>query len=334
MAESMAEAALAGQRSGNPLRARVILRGAGAYDVAAHVDRRGPAAPLLAISLYASAAAAGGPQKVRIVGGATACPSPAEVSSALAPLLPEARTTDEPGPGVLDVELSDLGAEYRVIIGGAERVFADPSRSCEDRAHAIAVMLVVALEPPTLATRPPRPPRPTRRLPHVELEVGGILDAAPRTAPDNDLVSGGGALRLVLSGAVVGASLGVGGLSPVTLDLGVVRVRLTRVPFDAALRARVRRRAFELTGELGLALTALVIEGEGPGAIRDSRLDVGLRAALAGRVWIRDRVAPFLGLQLAVFPRPYQLEVEPTGVAGTTPYVWLGGVAGVAVRLH
>jgi hypothetical protein len=272
---------------------------------------------------------------------AGACPTEEALVATVRQLVPQALSGD--GEGALSISVTDLGARYHASVGGVERDFADPARRCDERAKTIALWVALVLEPPSIAVPPRSPPTlavpmarepPPRRRLEASLEVSGALELAPGGAPYNTPIGGGGAIRLSLSGRYVGGVLGVGAISPSTLDLGVARAELTRVPFDLSARAILRRRLVELDGDLGVVAAIVVAHGAGtPVAESGTRLDLGLRVAGQLRVWPRSRVAPFALVQMGVFPRPYNLTVEPLGTVGTTPRVWLGGAVGLAVRI-
>jgi hypothetical protein len=225
---------------------------------------------------------------------------------------------------------------------GATRRFSDPGRGCDERARTAAAFIALAVDPPSFSPRPPsfapRPPSfgPPHRLsaPHVSLEAGAMIDGAPGAASQGSVVSYGASLRASLEWRYLGVVVGVAGLSPTTLSQQSVQVRLTRVPFDLALRALLRRGRLELLGDLGVSLAILLVEGEaGAGTpLSGSRLDAGLRAGVGLRVFIGRYVAPFAMIQGTVLPRPYDLTVELRGNVGHTPIGWLGAVVGVAAR--
>jgi len=279
------------------------------------------------------------PVPIHVV-GKTHCPNPEAVATALSRLLPHrfidsAQGDSAQGPLGITVQLSEADTRYSVVVGGTERRLEDPTRSCQDRAQAAAVFAALVLEPPALPAAIPTapPPPPHRSRVRVELEALGQLDVAPRT--DGSLITGGGGVRWIVGGRWLKGTIGVSGLSPATVELGVAQVRITRVPVDLGLRATYRRGRFELTGELGLELAAVILEGLAvPAAEHGTRLEVGGRATLGARIWFRDRVAPFVAFAVAFFPRPHDLVVEPLGIVGATPYVWLGPQLGLAVRLH
>jgi hypothetical protein len=76
------------------------------------------------------------------------------------------------------------------------------------------------------------------------------------------------------------------------------------------------------------------LRGEGTGVpVHDggTRLDLGLRSALAVALLPAARFSPFLSLHVSVSPKPYGVVVDPVGQVGSTPQVWVGATLGLAV---
>jgi hypothetical protein len=229
-----------------------------------------------------------------------------------------------------------------------QKRFVDEARQCAARARAAAVFAMLILEPPRLPGEPvvagahrapldegaAPPTRPSgRRRPRVLIELGGVVDAAPRTAPANSLVAGGASLRGAIGGRHLFAVVGLSGLSPVTLTLPGLRARVARVPLDLSLRAAFERGRCELAAELGVTATVLLTEGlDLASNDKATRLEFGIRTAFSLYVWLKARVAPFAAVQAVFVPRPNDLVVAPIGNVGTMPWAWLGGTLGAAVR--
>src|SRR5262245_20609351 len=76
----------------------------------------------------------------------SACPLPAEVARALAPLLPNHRLLVGTAEGAQQVRLSDEGEHYRLQVGNSERLIWEPARQCINRARAAAVVIALAVE--------------------------------------------------------------------------------------------------------------------------------------------------------------------------------------------
>jgi hypothetical protein len=237
-----------------------------------------------------------------------------------------------------NLEVSDLGLDYRVRAGTSERVFADAVRRCDERARKAAVFGAMVLEPPSIdagAIRRAAPP--SKDLsPTFQLELGGVVDVGPRPGADT-AVSGGGQLRGYLGGRYVGAVLGVSGLSPTTLELTKAEAQLTRVPIDLGVRGVLPRGRWTAALDLGPAMTLQITEGlKITPSIRETRLEFGIRLAARVEYWGWKRVAPFFAFQGEVVPAPSNLTVGNAGVVvvGTPPQRWLGAVLGAAFRVR
>jgi hypothetical protein len=73
---------------------------------------------------------------------------------------------------------------------------------------------------------------------------------------------------------------------------------------------------------------------DSPLGVENTRIELGLRIAATLDYETPSGVAPFLALQTELIPDPYNFVVPTTGVVGTTPRCWLGGIFGLAVRLR
>jgi hypothetical protein len=264
------------------------------------------------------------------------CPAAGAVAAELKELQPgfasPAGEAEDLNP--LEVQIFDLGPRYRVSVAGETRELADGARECLERARAAASFVLLVLEPPAMPQKLAGS-RVHPAAPHVDLELLGAIDGAPRTGADNGLITGGGGLRLALAWRYVGASLGAAGLSPDALRFGAVAVRLMRLPLDLSARGALRRRSVEGIAELGLALSAVRAEGLGLAAIQSGwRLEPGVRAALGLRIWPIPRLGITAGFDVVAPFQTTPLAVVPVGIIGATPSVWLGARVGLAVRLH
>ena len=121
-------------------------------------------------------------------------------------------------------------------------------------------------------------------------------------------------------------------LAPAESTLSSVSVRQQRFPLSLAL---VARRAltprFLLAGAVGAALVPLTVRAEGvESGSQSTRLDAGVRLAVELRVRATPRLAPFVDLHAEVFPRAYQLDVDPLGTVGSTGRLWIGAALGLS----
>jgi hypothetical protein len=271
-------------------------------------------------------------QTVVLAGSDDGCPSRAAVASALVAIVPSVRIeSGEPADGPR-VELWDEGAQFRVSTGTDAREFTDWAHRCDERARKAAVFIALVLEPPTVRPPPPPPPPwPKNAVLAVELEAAALLDAAPQM----ELYSGGAAAALFVGARYVGGVLGVGALSPTTLELKGARARLWRIPVELGLRGRLRR------GRVGLAIDAVAFVGaqvtEGLDVVNartDTRAELGV--GVAARIeWVATRRwVPFLAFRAEVVPEPYNLTLPSVGVVGTTPQYWVGGALGIALAIR
>ena len=275
---------------------------------------------------------------VHLVGDSSSCPSPSLAASELKKLLGHTTVDTDPSGTTEIWALSDEGETYRLTANGIARAFSDPARRCEERARAIAVFIALLIEPPmfdgpddALVAKKVTPPRSRFRL-ASDIELLAQLDATPE---DRGGIAGGSMVRASIGLPFVRVTLGVGGLSPVDLQIGDVRGRFTRIPLDLGLRGVLRRGRVELDGDLGFAAT--VTQGQGVSLPRNSqgvRLDPGIRLAISLRIWFENRVAPFVGFQTVIAPEPIDLALNPVGKVGSAPQFWLGAILGLTVRLH
>jgi hypothetical protein len=280
-----------------------------------------------------SSVAVASPRTLHVHSEGETCPTPQLVVDEAQRLF--TRTRIEVGEAAEDgLELYDLGDTYRIAGAGVERTFADAERRCDERARAIAVVLALSFEPPSFtpaAASPPPPPRRRRRM-YADLELGGSVAG---TFERGSAVSGGGFMRVSFGFAHVRLTLGATALSPAQLDFAGTKARLTRIPIDIGLRGALRIRRVELNGDLGFAATITVGNGvDLPMPSGGTRLDPGIRMAAGSRVWLGERVAPFVAVEGIVSIHPIDLTRTNVGKVGSTPYGWLGAVLGLAVRLH
>jgi hypothetical protein len=254
------------------------------------------------------------------------CPDAQFVSKELQALLPHASFADV--SGAIRVHVSDEGERYRITTSGTERTLEDPKRRCADRAHAVAVVVDLILAPP----RAEELPRSARRRYFVDLVPSGRLGLAPG---GQLLVTGGAELRLDVGWRFIAASLGVRALAPVTESFGVASARLTRVPIDLGARAAWRRGRFELSATAAFSAAALLVEGRDVSPARSSaRFDPAARLGFGLRWWFSARLGVELAAAVDVALHPLDVLVDPVGVVGQTPRVWIGVGMGPVFRLR
>ena len=290
--------------------------------------------------------------------GSAQCPSPAALARALANMLPDAKISD--GDGALVVRVDDLGARFRLRVGDEMRELPDAARKCDERARQAAVVVALALAPPsvdeapTAEAPPPTPeaaapppseaevrapieervvPTVTRR--RVELELGAGLDVAP-LADGGALAQGAIGIRFVIGRPRIAMTLGVAATTPTTMELLPARVQVTRIPIDLSARyvANAGRR-IEATFDLGGIADVLLLEGQ-PG-LGGNRVSAGVRVAASARWWVRDETAFFAGAEAVVLPNTYALVVDDgsmTRSEGHTPDAWLSISMGCVVGMR
>jgi hypothetical protein len=287
------------------------------------------------------------------VTGTSLCPAPEAVWQELGTLLPRdellARLRAHGGAGAL-VRIDDLGASFRVSLLDKVREYREEARDCARRTRMGALFAALVIDPTGLsptaflgsapppavsapAPAPPPPPAPvpvpTAPAPAVaRLEVGpaGLagLDGHSRAA------SLGGAVRLGVGRGAMMPVLGVAGFWPSDTSIGGIRLRQWRLPIDLSVRVTLPGGVLDLYGELGLGLAVLSERAlDLLTAKSATAIEVGGRLALGARLASPHAFAPFGSLALEVVPDPPSVVALPVGLAGRTPYLWLGASAGV-----
>ena len=300
---------------------------------------------ILLLALIAAAPAGAPPALPVTVTGE--CPSAGAVTAALGSALGgEARTGVADSPRV-----SDEGDRFSVVALGQSRQFADPARDCDERARAAAVFIALVLNPPVVPRAPqpaprsgaaqqvavaPPPAEPVRASQRwIDLGAAARFDGGP--ASDSGAALGFEA-RAAAGWRWLGVAATAGVLAPTESRLSSVTIRQQRFPLSVALTARrdVSPR-FAVAGAVGAALVPLTLRGETPGGSSATRLDAGIRLAVEARFRVSPRLAPFLDLHAEIFPRAYELDVDPLGSVGSTGRFWAGVAAGLlfeAARAH
>jgi hypothetical protein len=298
------------------------------------------------------------PPELRVVGDEGACPSPAAVVGFLGRLLPQSHLTTASGPArPEDVAIADAGPTFRVSVAGQERPFTDPPRECTERARNAAVFVALVLDPPALpalptpappapgpppappvheAPRAPAPPSAERPAPEgrLLLDASPIVGLAPGSGAQNLPVAIGAALGLRWRRAPY-VGLSVGAFAPTLLRFQSAEARATRFPLDLSVGVAAGGRPWEVAAELGPSATILSLRGDNlDNNKRQVRLELGARAAVALRFWLREKNALFLSFETTWFPRPYALEIRPQEHVGTTPPWWLGASIGVSFEIE
>lgn len=289
--------------------------------------------------LFALIAAAASPVPVAVTG---ACPSAEAVTAALGSALGNEATTK-----VVDVpRVSDQGDRFSVAVRGQTRQFVDAARDCDERARAAAVFIALALNPPVVPAAPapvvrdgaapqvvvpaPAAPALTPTLERwIDLAAAARLDGG--SASDTSAAIGFEA-RAAVGWRWLGVAATAGILAPSESKFSSVTVRQQRFPLSVAVTAQhgIGRR-LAVAGAVGAALVPLTLRGEGlEGGSQSTRLDAGVRLAVELRIRATPRLAPFVDLHAEIFPRAYQLDVDPFGTVGSTGRLWVGVSVGLS----
>jgi hypothetical protein len=301
-------------------------------------------ATLVGVFLIATgrADAATDPDLESLIAGSSTCPRPDLVLAELATLLPP----DRLGPrlhavaAAPAVELVDLGAPFQVVVAGHVREYRDDARDCTQRARVAAVFVAMTIDPAAIAAAPPAPPpAPVATIaappslppppPAGRLDVAAALDAGVGTA--DRVAHGGLALRLTVGRERLAFAAGALALWPVDTSIGGVRLRQWRLPIDAGVRLQRGGQRFAPYAELGL-LAAVLSETAFQLETSSGRttIELGARGALGVRMGA-SRFAPFAALHAELIPSPPEIYALPAGVAGHTPWFWIGASAGASL---
>jgi len=275
-----------------------------------------------------------------LVVGPSACPRPEMVLAELATLLPPERLSARLRalPATPAVELIDLGAPFQVVVGGKVREYRDEAHDCAQRARVAAVFVAMTIDPASIVAPPPAPPAPVAAvaspeqppaLPGARFGVGAAIDAGVGS-PD-PVAQGGLDLRLTVGRRPVAFVAGALLLWPVDTTVGGVRVHQSRLPIDAGVRLNFAGQRFAAYADLGLC-AAVLSETALDLAAANGRttIELGARGALGFRTGTA-RFAWFGALHAELMPRPAEIYALPQGVAGRTPYVWIGASAGALI---
>ena len=286
--------------------------------------------------------AAADPDLEALIAGSSTCPRPDLVLAELATLLPPERL----GPrlhavaAAPAVELVDLGAPFQVVVAGHVREYRDDARDCMQRARVAAVFVAMTIDPASIAAAPaPPPPAPVATIAApvapppapagARLDVAAALDAG--VGSSDRVAQGGLALRLTVGRERLAFVAGAIALWPVDTSIGGVRLRQWRLPIDAGVRLQRGGDRFAPYAELGvlaavLSETAIQLETSSG----RTTVELGARGALGVRVGA-SRFAPFAALHAELIPSPPEIYALPAGVAGHTPWFWIGASAGASL---
>lgn len=287
---------------------------------------------------------------------AEGCPNAALVREMLEPLVGHERSLtllESSDLARADVQVEDLGDDYRIALGEVERRHTDAARNCKERARVAAVFIALNLHaPPEAAPVPAAPPAPAP----APIAKSIAQPAPPRQSAANGLrwglgafgalayvpkqrAVGGGGLEAWLQRELWQVGLRVAGLSterlPVAPGAKGGHADLLRLPglVFAGLLWRVSR--FELGPTLGVALDLLTARGRGLADTRRIwRFNVGACAGLDTRLFLNERWALAARVDASFYPRAYTLRVPPEGREAETPRIWLSAQLGVLVRVR
>jgi hypothetical protein len=287
---------------------------------------------------------------------ADACPSPELVREMLEPLVGHQHALRLHNPSAAqppDVQVRDLGDDYRIQVEGVQRDQSDPARNCKERARVAAVFIALNLQAPPAKAEPVAPPTPPlqrapapvapaapqpsrQRTPAIEVGLGAYASVA--YAPQ-DSVAPGGALELWLRRELllIGVRVGAAGESKlaVTPHTAGGHASLLRLPGSifAGLLWPISR--WQLGPSLGLAFDLLRARGRGlVGNDSIWRANLGAYLGLQAQVSLTDRLSLAALLSGSFYPRSYKLRVEPDNRHADTPNIWLAAQLGLLLRLR
>jgi hypothetical protein len=107
------------------------------------------------------------------------------------------------------------------------------------------------------------------------------------------------------------------------------------IPIHVAAGFNFRTERWEGGAEIGPSATLLSVLGRDlERADSQLRLEWGGRAAGFSRFWLSSNFALYLAAEAQVRPSAYAMIIEPEGQVGFTPVLWLGGSAGVTLRVE
>jgi hypothetical protein len=269
-----------------------------------------------------------------------------------------------------EARVRDLGGDYAIELRGAQRQHHDAAADCVERARVAAVFIALNLPGRTgagvdagparaggtgssaesaqehgaapgsatvegsgqSATRAARASVPSARRP---FRIGVSALALLAFAPELQGVAPGGSAGLWLRRGLVKLELS-GGVTaeselPVSPAAPGGSAAMWRFPLVASAGVLWRTSRFELGPSLGLALDLLSARAQDVArSERALRANAGVQLAAAGQLLLTERLALLLSLSGSLFPRSYELRIEPEGRHADTPRVWLSAQFGLA----
>lgn len=289
--------------------------------------------------------------------GESLCPLPDAIWQELVTLVPRERLIARlrgPGKANASIQIEDLGALFRISVLNKVREYREEARECAYRAKVAALFAALIIDPTALVSaglceRPPCSP-PAEPVPPARVEVKVETPAPPPAPLPQPLVRmelsptfmtglgakqlaahWGGVLRIALGRGPVVPVLGAAALWPANTSIGDVRLRQWRLPVDLGIRATLASSWIDLYGELGLAFALLSERAlDLATAKTQTGIELGGRVSLGARLARRAGLTPFISLQAEFLPDPPRVFALPEGVAGRTPYVWMGACVGAS----
>lgn len=274
-----------------------------------------------------------------------ACPSATQLRDVLMPLLGGETPLrfDPPESSVIPrVRVIDQGTRYSVTIDDRTREIEDTARDCTERARVASVFIALNLHAHALSATTPEPPAPTEPAESAAdvWPVGLFVFGSAAYTNDIASLAPGGGLGASLRVSPLVFQLSAGVFAPVDITLqptGDTRgsVEMWRLPLVVSASYLWRAGGLEAGPTLGLELDALWMRGNNVDRPQtETRLNPALLAAIDARVRLTDAWFVLARLGASLFPRAYQLRVEPTGALGQTPQVGWSANLGLEARLH
>jgi hypothetical protein len=287
-----------------------------------------------------------------VVAGTGACPEPQAVLAALSALVVVDRVEQRLralAGGAPPVEVTDLGAAFRVRAGDRTRDYEDDVRDCANRAKLAALFVALAADsadeprvaklpgpppvapPPVAATihEPPAAAIPRSHVLYLEVGADARLDVgASALAP-------GALAQLAWERGRLSVAAGGRGSAPTQATIGGVGVRQWRVAAQLAARVRLLHdRAVLPFLELGAVVALLSERGTDAATARGGTAgEVGIVAGGGASFLRRTWGSAFVLVEAELDPAPPHISVLPAGDIGRTPRVWVGAAAGMSVGL-